>query len=344
MGAPHDSARRWTFIVLIGVLVLLVAAATLSLWSSNRQANQIGARGGLVWPAFESGADDIHRIKVRLADDSYTLERTDDGWGMVEADFYPIRQDRLSTFAQALTSLRWGEAKTKDPAKYNRLSLGDPQSGGAGALVQAWSEDGARTGALITGRRAGKIYGRQPDAEQTYRLHGDLPPLYTRDGWLDLKIVDMRPDAVRAAKLTDASGRSLMLTRSRGSGLRGFSLSPANDQLQLVSPLSAASAALALPRLAPINVVAKKNLSGSPVARHVTMTFDGLEVDTRAYKQDDRFFVTIRAIEAGEGAARAKTINANAADWAFEVTELDWVEFAAPLGSIAIKTDGASLD
>ncbi len=102
----------------------------------------------------------------------------------------------------------------------------------------------------------------------------------------------------------------------------------------LVSRLAAATPALALTRFAPIGVKPAAALATEPVAQHVTATHDGLEVALEAFREAEGVFVTLRAVEAGEGAARAETINARAAGWAFELSRFDWNEFTTPVDEI----------
>ena len=70
------------------------------------------------------------------------------------------------------------------------------------------------------------------------------------------------------------------------------------------------------------------------MARHITETYDGLEIDLRAWNEPDGYWVTLRAVEAGEGARRAQTINDRAEGWAFKLTEYDWREFTPRITSI----------
>ena len=99
------------------------------------------------------------------------------------------------------------------------------------------------------------------------------------------------------------------------------------------------SPALALTRFLPIGVKPAAALRTQPVARHITQTHDGLEVDVRAYRERDGLFVTLRAVEAGEGATRAAAINERAAGWAFELTANDWADYT-PLVSSIVKPPG----
>ena len=102
----------------------------------------------------------------------------------------------------------------------------------------------------------------------------------------------------------------------------------------LYSRIAVTGPALALTRFLPIGVKPAAALRTPAVARHITQTHDGLEVDVRAYRERDGFFITIRAVEAGEGAQRAAAINERTKGWAFQLTETDWADYTPLVSSI----------
>ena len=87
-------------------------------------------------------------------------------------------------------------------------------------------------------------------------------------------------------------------------------------------------------RLSPLDVKPAADLLTQPVARHISETFDGLEIDLRAYREGDGVWVTLRAVEAGEGARRAEVINDKAEGWAFRLTDYDFQDFTPDVLSI----------
>ena len=177
-------------------------------------------------------------------------------------------------------------------------------------------------------------------------MNGTLPPLYNHDAWLDFDILEINPDAISAVRLYDSAGESLYLQRSVGSSDRSFVPGPPYQNFRLVNRLAASTPALALTRFSPIGVKPASQLETRPVARHITETHDGLEVNLTAYREPDGYFVTLRAIEAGEGAHRGSTINEKAEGWAFQLSEYDWNDFTPRVSSIirppaiVVDTDG----
>ncbi|MCA8900750.1 MAG: DUF4340 domain-containing protein [Hyphomonas sp.] len=335
MTTDTRSEQRRRRLQLMGAAAfLLTALAIIMSLDLGRAKPDLGRQGQSVLPEFASVRADAAEIRITLADESYKLINSANGWTLDGTSGYPVRADRLAELASGLGALTWGEGRTRDPGKLNRIGLGDPRDGGTGALIEIANENGDVTAAIITGRKGDHLYARRPDEMQAYQVTGDLPPLFNRDAWLDLNIIDINPDAVSAVRLYDRSGESLYLQRAVGTSERNFRPGPPYQDFRLVSRIAASTPALALTRFQPIGVKPASELTTRPAGRHITETHDGLEVDLQAYREPDGFFVTLRAIEAGEGAQRGSTINEKAEGWAFEVSEYDWNDFTPAISTI----------
>ncbi len=334
MSQPRNQIRARRVRALAITAAAMVALAALSLLSDASHPATDDRAGARVLPDFADMSTAATGIRVTLADETYTLSRGSDGWTLSGAGGFPVRADRLAALADGLEALTWAEPRTRDPGKFDHIGLGDPREGGTGALVEILGAEGQVAAALITGRKDGAIYARRPGESLAYRVDGDLPPLFSSEGWLDLAILDISADAISAVRLTDPSGASAFLQRSVGSGDRAFRPGPPFETWRVADRAAASATALALSRFQPIGVKPASALSTRPVARHVTLTYDGLEVEAHAYREADGFFITVRAVEAGEGASRGETINERASGWAFRLTELDWREFTPPVSRI----------
>ena len=291
--------------------------------------------GTLVFPDVLAELEAPPTLRVTTADTSYTLKELPAGWGLVESGGYPLRADRMEVLDEALKTLTWGDMKTRDPLKFDRLGLGDPREDGAGALIEVLNGDGAVVASLISGRKDELIYGRLPsDSGLSFQLDGALPPLYTRQGWLDLEILRMPPEVIKSVRLIRPDGESLYLSRPAGGGPRSFRPAPPNQNDELISRIAATGPGLAISRFFPLDVIPASELETDWVARHITLTHDALEIDIRAYAEAGGFYVTLRAVEAGNGANRAQSINERAEGWAFQLPEYDWSDFAAEISSL----------
>ena len=174
--------RTLAMAALAGVMCLVAIVAQLG---SGAPALTSERTGDAVFPDFAGLRAGASAIRVTLADESYELVATGEGWRFDAPNGYPIRQDRLTELSAGLESLVWDTPRTDDSAKLNRIGLGDPRESGTGALLEILGADGQPTAALITGRKGEFIYARRPGETQAFRVTGKLPPLYSADAWLD---------------------------------------------------------------------------------------------------------------------------------------------------------------
>lgn len=327
--------------------LITLAAIAFGLWLllglnalTTTPASDSHARMGQpVLTDFAKTRAEASKIQFTLADEAYTLERTEIGWVMVEAGGYPIRTERLSALATGLETLTYDERRTSDPYKHERIGLGDPTQGGNGALIEVFGADGALEAAIIAGRKGDAIYVREPGSDQTYRSQGDLPPFYTQRSWLDFDIIDIGAAAIRSVRLTSANGASVYLRRPAGSDARSFAPAPPYENDTLISRLGASTTALAITRLSALDVKPASELQTPRIARHISETFDGLEIDLNAHREPDGLWVTLRAVEAGEGARRAQAINQKAEGWAFRISEYDFQDFTPAISSLVERAE-----
>lgn len=277
---------------------------------------------------------DVGRIEVKLADDSYALVRAGETWRLDSEVGYPARLDRVGELLTGLRALSWGVAKTQDARKLDQLGLADPDAGGNGAEVLLRTAEGEVLADFIAGRRNDALYLRNRGEQLSFSAEGELPPLNSRRSWLDFDVIAMVPDAIAGVVLEAPDGERLHLVRQSDGGPRDFVPGPAHGGERLVSRLAAATPALALSRFSPLDVKPDTALETEPVARHITLTKDGLEVIAEAYEEADGLYVTIRAVEAAEGARRAEDINARALGWAFRLSRYDWADYTVSISDI----------
>lgn len=334
MSTVHHQSRRKTVFTLLGVAVGLWVLLGLMGLATNGPSASHSRMGSAILADFGAARVDASRIRFTLADESYTLERSSAGWVMAETGGYPVRLDRIADLASGLETLSYDERRTNDPYKHDRLGLGDPIEGGNGVLVEVFRAENELSHAVIVGRKNEDLYVRDPGNTQSYRASGSLPPFYNRRAWLDLDIVDIEPAAIRSVRITDSRNRTLYLRRAEGSDARSFTPAPPNQNDRLISRLAASATALAITRLTPQDVKPAEDLINDPIARHISETFDGLEINLQAYREPNGFWVTLRAIEAGEGARRAEVINEKAEGWAFRISDYDFQDFTPSVTSI----------
>lgn len=335
--SAHAESRRKTVIRLAIAAIVLWGLLFLGSLISGPSSDTHADMGQPVLPGFAESRLEATQIRFTMADERYTLVRTASGWVMQEEDGFPVRQDRLGALAEGLETLTYGARRTADPDKHDQVRLGHPSDSGTGVLIEIYDADGALSDAVLVGRKTGQLYVRQPDEDQTYRAGGDLPPFYNRRAWLDFDIIDIAPEAIRSVRIFDRLGNSAYFARPPGGDPRSFEPAPPYQDLEVASRLTLSTTALAITRLAPDGAKMADKLTTAPVSRHISETFDGLEVDLRTYQEADGLWVTLRAVEAGDGARRAEEINKKVEGWAFRLSPFDWQDFTPDIDDLVVN-------
>lgn len=341
MSKAHDQARWSTLrglLIAAGLIWVLVIGQALT---APAPSTTHALKGTLVLPDFAKDRAEISQIRFTLADATYTLERSRRGWIAPQSGGFPVRADRLSDLVIGLETLTYGDKRTSDPYKLDQIGLGEPSEGGNGVIMELFGPDGGLNDALVIGRKGEALYVRQPGDSQTYRVTGDLPPFYSRRPWLDLDILTIEPFTVAAVRLTDQTGERLYLRREPGADTRSFLPAPPDTDRTLISRLAASTTALAVTRINPLDAKPATALTTAPVARHISETFDGLEVDISAYREPDGTWITLYAVEAGRSARGAETLNKKADGWAFRLSEYDWQDFTPLVSSLVEPIEAA---
>jgi hypothetical protein len=337
MSGAGAALRRRTLIILgavAGVSALLGAASFMPPAEELPRA-EVGQR---VLPAFESKAGLVALVMVTTSEESYHLVKNADGWVIPEKGNYPVSPARLQELTQALSYMAYARPMTRDAKKFDRIGLGDPTTGGTGALLEVGDGSGVSFAKLLAGYRDGRSYVRRPDDLQAWVVdNAVLPPLQRAVRWLDLDVAPVKAADIAGVDVRPAQGPSYRLTANADGS---FSLAPPHNNRPLVAALAPTMSAEALTRFSAVDVAPALQIAiGAPVAEHITRTKSGVAIVVRSWKHEDRGWVTISAA-VGEGAPpeamdQAMAINAKAAPWAFAMTELDWGSFSTPLAAIA---------
>jgi hypothetical protein len=336
MSGVAAAQRRRNLIILAGLAAVsaLLGAASFLPPAEERPRAEVGHK---VLPDFVAHADKMSLVMVTTSEEAYHLVRNADGWVLAEKGSYPVAPARMAELARTLGEITYAQAMTRDEKKFDRIGLGDPATGGTGALLEVGDGGGTSFAKVMVGYRDGRSYVRMPDDLQAWAVKdGVMPPLQRGARWLDMDVAPVASEEIASVDVRPLSGPAYRLAPD-GNG--GFALAPPYGKRRVIAALAPTMAAEALTRLSAADVAPALDISiGAPLAEHVTWTKDGIAVVVRCWKAKDRFWVTIGAATSeaasAEALARAMAINTRAAGWAFALTELDWNGFATPLAAL----------
>ncbi|MFZ2031117.1 MAG: DUF4340 domain-containing protein [Vitreimonas sp.] len=319
---------------LIGVAAVTVGIET--------RASHPDLASGLVVPGLHDTIGTGRRIIITSSDASYRIERAQRGnasiWVMRDRGDYPVLSGRLAALTQGLEQLHFTRRMTTDPAKFERLGVGDPRHGGHGVLVQIEDSRGALLVNLILGTvpTAGQnvVYVRRPDDNQTWAAEGPLPPLRDVASWLNLRPIDLPVERLAHVEITPPQGRAYILDRGQDAAWR-LTSPPSAAPLQS----SVASTAEQITQLSPIDVQPAPAIQGASVAHARVVTTDGVAIDAELIPSDNKVWIKLvaRAVTPGNTAqeAAALAINDRASAWAYALSPIQVNAVTPPLSALA---------
>lgn len=334
MRAALGERRKRRLLTLFGAAGALIAVAAVTLGIEMRAASPNAVSGPVV-PGLREAIGDGRRIIIQSAEASYRIECAQRGdacvWVMRDRGDYPVLSARLAQLTDGLAQLRFTRRMTNDPSKHNRLGVGDPRQGGRGVLVQIEDGRGALLVNLILGVEPSGLYVRRPDNDQTWAAAGDLPPLRDMASWLELRPLQIEPQALARVEISPAEGRPYVLARD-GADAPWRIASPA---LAALSQSSVRAAAERLTLLSPTDVQPAPAIQGAPVAHVRALTFDGVAIEAELIVVEDRTWMKLVArAQAPEQEGAAMEINNRAAPWAFALSRNEAAALALPLSAL----------
>ncbi len=317
--------RKGSFLLLLGVTVLMVAAALQGLLSGDRAVSP-AIHAQRMFPHLAARLGDLAWMRLSHGKMKADFAEIGNHWEIVEKGNYPAASGKVRRLLLGLADLTLIEPKTTRPALFARLGLDDPKNGKS-TLVTLQDRTGNTVAAVIVGKTrhdrlgAGNdgVYVRRPDDNRTWLARGslDLPDSLT--GWLDRRILDIAEARIAAVTLTGSDGTALVLRRAAPGGKFAVADAPADTKFKDPAALAKPAAALADLQLDDVKPAADLAVPQSGVATASFTTFDGLTIKLRLLTRDNVDWVALEAVGNGKEAADAKALDANVARWTYAI-------------------------
>ena len=77
--------------------------------------------GEKLFPAFDKDANQVGRLSLRRGKETFTFNKTKDGWTFSERGDYPVESDKVRELLVRIAKAELVEAKTRDPKRYDLL-------------------------------------------------------------------------------------------------------------------------------------------------------------------------------------------------------------------------------
>jgi hypothetical protein len=318
---------------------LLLIAGAASVWRDSAASAPPDVSGPVV-AGWAEQAGEARRIEITGPSERFALVRGETGWSVPSRGDYPVRPERIADLDAALSRLQLDRAMTRDPGKFDRLGLGDPEAGGDGVRLLVLDSEGRTLASLIAGaeRPDGTgLYVRRAGEARAFAAVGILPRLDDPGLWMGLSFWDIDPAAVARARITPERPPVWFVQRA-GLAQRNHELMEP-DGWSLITGGAANGVATAGARLRFRDVRRADTLTGAFAASHAAVTFSGLayRFDFIAEGEERWALVTVEAV-ADDAGERAQRLTALTEGWAFKVSDDAYERLTRPLDQVAERS------
>ncbi len=329
-----------SFIVLSACTVVMVIAAIAAV-SMQTASVSIPTGRALVFPDVAPNLNAVAAVEIRTGARSYTIKNVGGNWVVADIGDYPVLFEKVKTALVDISRLKFLEAKTSDPARYDRLEVEDvaaKKSKSRRIIVRDDKDKVLATG--IIGKRNASLFGT--DKGGTYlRKDGDarswLAEGVVRLGegpadWVAKAILDVKSSEVKSLTVREPSGKELRVHRAsaKDKDYKLEKLPPGKPQRGQWETNQMPKALESL-KLEDFNVADRVAFPGGAYVAEF-LSFDGLIIRTEAVVLDNKGkkqywarFSASAAGAAGDNAdavkKRAAAINARVKGFVYKIPE-----------------------
>ena len=325
-----------SFILYSIVTAILFVAAIVAI-SSRPASTTIARDRALIFPGVDEKLNDVVSFEIKSADRAYTVKRTSKGWGIAELNGYAVDFNKVKTVLVELAQLKFLEAKTSDPDRYERLNLQDVTVKGAKSRkITVVDKNGKILASGLIGRLnedlfgsgRGGIYMRVDDNKQTWLVEGMVTAGKGPADWVNKEIVDIKRPSIK--RLVVQSPRGLLTVVSRPlAKQKDFRLADIPKGKSQRGQWETNEMAKVLDKLELVDLkrADEVSMSKDKLYKASVETFEGLIIHSESIKADKKYWVRfsasvdVAAIDTKKAKDAANAFNARHIGFVYEVKE-----------------------
>lgn len=212
---------------------LTIGAAGLAAWSLSRQNAASTAPGdsGPLFPGLADKVNSVASLTITKGTTTFGVMLQPDGtWGLSERGGYAAKFETIKSAIVGIAGLTIEEARTKNPAHYDKIGVENPTKDGAtGMLVTLADPAGTTLASVIVGKPKTStgfnapplFYARRAGEEQSWVVRparGSEKPDIRADPmeWIERTVIQLPRDRVRTLVVTHAdTGERIDITRAK---------------------------------------------------------------------------------------------------------------------------------
>ena len=338
-----------SFLALAGLTLIAVIAAVLVVVDQPALTTLTKGEES-AFEVLTERVNDAAELTIRSNEATFSIVRTDTGWGMKDRAKYPVHFDKVKTALVGLSELKLLEAKTSDPSRYKRLEVEEPDTEEAQS-VRFEIKDAAgksmasglvgRLNPNLFGEGGGGTYLRRGREEQSWLAAGEVSLGKTRNDWMIRDIVDIAAEKVRRAVIRQPDGAEIVVSQEKPDSGE-YRLDGVPEGRKLKDSGEAKNLAGGLWRLTfeDVKPAADVAFAGKPNVSEYE-TFDGLKVHIEMTTVDEVVWGRFSATAEGASGEKAEEVRKKAAEiterakgWVYELSAGEGERLTTKIGDI----------
>lgn len=324
-GPNKKRARAAMILAALTLFSVVLAVASVGV---QRSISGQTLMAGKVLPNLTADMPQVRTITLSTRTGAYNLVRQGANWVMPERENYTVAPAQLAALAKSLSDLTYKSPTTPDPSLFARLGVDDPSAASDSALITLKGVTGQLLGSLYLGVKADAVFVRKAGSNDVFEVSGTVPDLTNPASWLDLKVLDVTPETIASVSGQHGGEGTYDIVRRPDGGF-----APVGGKANV----TATTAAIALTKWAPLDVMAASALSGEAIASHTTHLRTGLSIRLSAYEERGRKWVVVSALPtADDQNDAAAKVNLRTDGWAFELSAADFADLTFPRQAVLI--------
>ncbi|MBM3976029.1 MAG: DUF4340 domain-containing protein [Planctomycetes bacterium] len=288
-----------TFGLLAGLTVVVVGGA----WYASRSGSDGAGASTLptrLFPEFAKRVNDVASVEIEKGSEHVTLVKKDNLWTLANRGGYPVDFEKVKKAVMDVSNLEVLEAKTKNPAQYDKLDLQDPKEGAPSTRLTLKDAGGANLAALIVGKSnwGGKasVYVRKLDDAQSYLCQGELRLEAGPTTWIKKDVLKLDRERIRAVEVAHADGETLRIQKQLPEDVDFAVLDiPPTRELASAGVAGQLGSVLTWVSVDDVAPLAEVGFDGLSVTTATFRTFDGLVIELRLADKDGKSYAAMKA-------------------------------------------------
>ncbi len=203
----------------LAILALITAAVVFAAmkWSSPDAQKDDDTDSPVLLPELSAQLDNIQKISIQTASDSFSLSKHGEQWGLDSHDDYPAASNKVNALLLGLAGLTRLEAGTANPELYSRIGV-EPvtDTDAKSVLVSVASAEKPITALLVGNSSVAKtdatqqeIYVREAEAKQSWRVMGKIPLQREALEWVEKEIADINTPNIQSVMIQPTDGEPI---------------------------------------------------------------------------------------------------------------------------------------